>query len=340
MNEIVKYHNDLTELPLRKFTANELDLFMVLCNKLKDKGTNEIVLSFDDIKELANYKAKDNHRLAEDIRRTNKKLLELNIMLRDKENPGRTVQFALFSTFITDENTLTLEVSVNAPFKWILNELIGVENGYTSFELHQFVGLKSSYSKACYRQLKRYKDTGFWKVSIGTFRDLMDIPISYSNAEITRKVLKPIEEELPGIFKYFFIEKKYGKGRGKPIEGFEFHFEPEIRWADDAESEDKTNNISKGFSYKKTDFKCPECGRLLYSKIINGNLAYCHNDGYKDNAICKEIFNSVKEINKFNRILTLEQAAEIRKKSDEEIERMILKQKEKKRSEASMNFNI
>lgn len=225
MNEIVKYHNDLAELPLRKFTANELDLFMVICNKLKDDRTDEITLSFSDVKKLAYYKAKDNHRLAEDIRRTYKKFLALNIILRDAENPGRTVQFALFSKFITDERTLTLEISVNPPFKWILNELIGVENGYTSFELQQFVTLKSSYAKACYRQLKRFKDTGFWKVSVEHFRDLMDVPVSYSNAEMTRKVLKPIENELPQVFKYFSLKKICGNSRGKPIKGFEFYFE-------------------------------------------------------------------------------------------------------------------
>lgn len=324
MNEIVKYHNDLTELPLRKFTANELDLFMVMCNKLKDKGTDEIVLSFSDIRNLAHYKTKDNHRLAEDIRRTNKKLLELNIMLRDKDNPGRTVQFALFNKFITDERTATLEISINSPFKWILNELVGVENGYTSFELQQFVSLKSSYSKACYRQLKRFKNTGFWKVSVESFRELMDVPKSYSNAEMTRKVLKPIEKELPPLFKYFNLEKKCGKGRGKPIEGFEFYFEPEFRWI---EIEDITDKSSE---YKKTDFSCPECGRVLYTKVINGNLAYCHKDGYKTNSVCNKIFNSVDEINRPNRILTAEEAAGIRKKSDRILEQIILEEKKNK----------
>lgn len=286
MNEIVKYHNDLTDLPLRKFNAAELDLLMTICSKCKYQDTAVLKISFDDLEKLANYKADNKKRLADDIRKTNKKLLELNIMLRDAENPGTTVQFALFSRFVTSEEKQTLEVKVNEEFKYILNDLTG---NFTRFELEEFVQLKSSYAKACYRQLKRYRDTGFWTVSIEQFRELMDIPKSYRISHINTSVLKPIEEELSTVFKHFTISKDYGSGRGKPVIGLIFHFDPEPKW-EPIEPELQ----SKGF--KETGFVCPECGKPLVEKMVNGSNCWCHIDGWKSDAACKRIFNSIAEI--------------------------------------------
>lgn len=298
MNEIVKYHNDFSELSLRKFNSNELDLLMVFCNKLKNKGTNEINLSFEDIRKLAHYTANDNHRLAEDIRKTNKKLLELNIMLRDADNPGTTVQFVLFNKFITSEEDKTLTVSVNEPFKWILNEVVGVSGGYTSFELQQFVALKSSYAKACYRQLKRFKDTGWWLVSIEDFRKLMDIPKSYRMSDINRVVLKPIEEELNPYFKYLTVEKiTESSGRGRPkVSKLKFIFEEEPRYKDIQIKEEEKDLKKTTSSYKKTGFTCPNCGKELYEKVINNEVIWCHKDGWKEDAECKMIYRSVADI--------------------------------------------
>lgn len=285
MNEIVKYHNDLSELPLRKFTSAELDLLMTICSKCKYQDTALMKLSFNELERLADYKADNKKRLAEDIRRTNKKLLELNIMLHDAENPGRTVQFALFTRFITDEKTQTLEVKVNEEFKYILNELT---SNFTRFELDEFVQLRSSYAKACYRQLKRYRDTGFWAVSLERFKELMDIPKSYTLTNLDKRVLKPIDNELSKVFKKFTIEKKYGTGRGKPVIGLEFYFTSERPWEPLADPDEK--------SYKETGFVCPDCGQALVEKVINGSNCWCHIDGYKNDATCRRIFNSVAEI--------------------------------------------
>lgn len=285
MNEIVKYHNDLSELPLRKFNASELDLLMTICSKCKYQDTASLTFDFSELKKLANYDSKDNHRLAEDIRRTNKKLLELNIMLHDAEKSGTTVQFALFTRFITSEEMQTLEVKVNEEFKYILNDLT---SNFTRFELDEFVKLRSSYAKACYRQLKRYRDTGFWSVSLERFKELMDVPKSYTLTNLDKRILKPIDNELSKVFKRFTIDKRYGSGRGKPVIGLEFRFTPERPWEPLMNLEEK--------NYKETSFICPDCGQSLVEKMINGSNCWCHIDGYKNDAACRHIFNSVAEI--------------------------------------------
>lgn len=279
-HEMVTYHNDLNKIALKNFNAVDFNILMALCNRLKDRNDEVISLSFNEIRTLAKYEAHSNKRLADDIRKTNKKLLELNVMLHDEENPGDTVQFALFNTFKTSETKKTLEVSVNKEFAYILN---AISNNFTQFELEEFVTLKSSYSKACYRQLKKYRDTGWWQVDLPEFRRLLDIPDTYTFSKISVKVLKWIEEELPEYFPGLNIEKLIGNGKGRPVVGLKFTFKKESK--------------AKGqFADEENGFICPECGERLIEKEIRGNICWCHKDGWRSDAKCNKIFTSVAEI--------------------------------------------
>ncbi|EGO5033199.1 initiator RepB protein, partial [Enterococcus faecalis] len=56
---------------------------------------------------------------------------------------------------------------------------------------------------------------------------------SYNQGTIDQRVFNPIRQELTAIFKGLTIKKKYGKGRGKPVIGYQFTFKPEIKKADD-----------------------------------------------------------------------------------------------------------
>lgn len=282
MNEIVKYHNDLSELPLRKFTSAELDLLMTICSRCKYKNTTMLKFTFNDLKKLADYKAKDERQFIRDLANTNQKLLGLNMRLEDE---SQIVQFVLFTEFIIDKKNRNLQIKVNEKFTYILNELT---SNFTRFELDEFVQLKSSYAKSCYRQLKRYKDTGFWFISLEKFKKLMDVSEVYTLTNLDKRVLKPIDTELSKVFKHFTIEKKYGSGRGKPVIGFEFRFTPEPPWEPLTETDKK--------NYKETNFVCPDCGQGLVEKVINGSNCWCHVDGYKSDATCSRIFNSVAEI--------------------------------------------
>lgn len=286
MNEIVKYHNNLSELPLRRFTAAELDLLMTLCSRCKYHNTDLLTFDFDYLRGLANYKAKDEKQFIKDLCNTNKKLLELNMKLEDET---KIVQFVLFTRFLIDKEQRTLEVRVNEEFKYILNEL---SSNFTRFELAEFVSLKSSYAKACYRQLKRYRDTGFWTVSVERFRELMDIPESYSYSDINKRVLAPIEEELSKVFKNFVIDKEYGSGRGKPLKAYKFFFDEDEKWEPLPDDEPEPKNPAE----KNSGFNCPICGQPLVEKVLNDSNCWCHSNGWRENAACKAIFNSIAEI--------------------------------------------
>lgn len=283
-HEMVIYHNDLNKIALKNFNSVDFNILMALCNRLKDRNDEVVTLSFSEIRDLAKYEGNNYKRLAEDIRKTNKKLLELNIMLSDDDDPGTTVQFALFSKFVTSEKNKTLEVSVNNDFAYILN---AISSDFTQFELEEFVSLKSSYSKGCYRQLKKYRHTGWWQVDLPEFRRLLDIPDSFSFSKIGARVLKPIQNELSPYFPGLSIEKILGPGKGSPVVALKFSF--------------KKDSKAKGKNYEEDKgFICPKCGERLIEREINGNICWCHKDGWREDAKCKKIYSSVAEIKGFD----------------------------------------
>lgn len=225
-NEIVKLSNQFNNQALRRFNALHLDLLMAIASRMRDKGTSKVDFTFEELRHLAHLeKNLTNHQLAEKIVDTNRRLVALNFEYKDG---SVTLQFPLFTLFKTNEKLGTLSVSVNQEFAFLLNDLT---SEFTRFELEQFTDLHSTYAKECYRRLKQYRQTGYWKVSIEDFRRLLDVPKSYQTADLNRYVLKPIEDELKDLLhlKVKRVYQKKGSGRGRSsLVGFEFYFDREL----------------------------------------------------------------------------------------------------------------
>ncbi len=150
---------------------------------------------------------------------------------------------------------------------------------WVRYSLQQFNELQSSYAKTMFRLLKQYRTKGFAYFSKEDFHELLDIPKSYKQPDIDKRVIKPIRQELTVIFKGLTIKKKYGKGRGKPVIGYQFTFKPEIKKANDfnkhaptkeeqnkalaladkqANYEEKTTTISDKIKQKKRELELLE----------------------------------------------------------------------------------
>ena len=226
-NEIVKFSNQFNSQALRRFTAMDLDLLMSICAKVRDKGSDEVVFTFDELRKLARLKKNvTNEELTRQILNVNRRLLALSFEFTGNRS---IIQFALFSSFETNLEDATLKVAINPKFSFLLNELTA---NFTRFELAEFTELKSSYAKEFYRRAKQYRSKGFWSVSLEDFCRLLDVPKSYKTGQINKYVLGPIEEEL-GERMHLYVErcyKKKGSGRGRPsLVGFKFHFDREGR---------------------------------------------------------------------------------------------------------------
>ena len=282
MNEVVKYHNDLSnQIVIKTLNANELNFLMAICSKMRDKETEEIVFTFKNLKELVKWTSNDNKDFVKSLENTNRKLIALNFRFEDERE---IVQFVLFPTFTINKDKKTLTVAVNKKFAFLLNNL---SSNFTRFELENFTILQSKYSKYLYKELMKFKSTGYMIMDIEEFRDKLDIPIKYRMSEINIKVLKPIEEEIPNILKGFKINKIK---KGRSIEKIEFSFKPikketlknEIIEVEEEKVIDSVNeNINPAFQlekYFKTTF--PDVNYTIKHKEVlekllkNNSLEY------------------------------------------------------------------
>ena len=262
--ETVVYKNDLNLVPLRKFTSTEINLFFAMCNKLKEKETNTLHLSFDELKELSNYspKTRNINRFVKDLDDVYKKMLELTIRYEDDEVIER---FILFNHYRIHKKDQYLEISTSPNLKHILNS---ITSNFTKFELKEMTNLKSTYSKNMFRILKQYKHTGYMKIKIDDFRERLDIPKSYRMTDINKNVLKPIVTELNATFNNLHINKIKAK-KGRKIEWLEFIFDPEKRIHN--KRQPQMTNVGKQRQYINRE-KTPEWlneGRLGQSQEIH-----------------------------------------------------------------------
>lgn len=222
MNEIVKYDNYMNALKFTGFTTTDFNFLMALCSRMRDKDTNKIIFSFAELRSITGYKKSNSiKQFVADIKKMNDKLMKITCSL---ETETEIIMFVLFPTFIINLNEQTLTVSVNEHFKFILNELV---KNFTRFELKDFIGLQSKYSKTLFRLLKQFKTTGIYEVTVGDFRTKMGCPVAYNNKQFMQNVINPTLAELQNYFKDLQCTVKYENKRGKPVSGYIFTFTPE-----------------------------------------------------------------------------------------------------------------
>ena len=229
-NEIVKYHHELNTIPLRKFTPVEMNLFFSIVSRMREKGDKTVRFTFDQLKDLSNYKATANVRFVDDLKTTYEKILSLRFGRRSESGLSYEM-FVMFTKFKINGDTPEPYVDIQI-FEDALPLLNGLDS-WVRYSLQQFNELQSSYSKTMFRLLKQFRTKGYAYFSKEDFHELLDIPKSYKQPDIDKRVIKPIRQELTAIFKGLTIKKIYGKGRGKPVIGYQFSFKPEIKQADD-----------------------------------------------------------------------------------------------------------
>ena len=230
MNELVKYNNQMNKVLLTGFNKCHMDLFMAICSKAKNHGTNEIIIKTADLKEITQFERGGKRGFFEELDAMTDQLQRINGKIVDR-TPGQRkfVKFTIFPTFEYSESEEELTVKVNEKFAWLLNEF---EN-YTVFELTEFVNLNSKYAKHLYRILKQWRTTGKYIFhNLDEFRELMDVPKAYTNRQLMQDCVAIAVAEIQKLnnsFKDFQCEPIYGKKRGKPLEGLEFTWTPEER---------------------------------------------------------------------------------------------------------------
>ena len=274
-SEVVKYHNDLNTVIMRKWTAEEMNFFFAIIAKVRNQGTSKLSFDTNEIKELVDFSQKDDKRWQEIMRNCAKKVTQLTYF----EDDGKRFEvMTLFSRFVVDYEKKIVEVEVSKNFDYVLNRL---EVQFTQYELEEFTNIRSTYAKTAYRLLKQWRTIGRKEFSVDEFKTLMDTPKSYKSSHIDRLVLKPILKELSQYFIGLKVKKIKSNKRGNPVLGYEFTWKPETtgEWEDD--------------KYKKNDFYKP--------KTIESNVPdwvekeYKHSATAEDQAKLEELKRSLFE---------------------------------------------
>lgn len=247
---IVAYHNDLNRVVLRQWTAEEMNVFIAIITKLRDLGTEKVYIDTDEIKELINYTKERRKRYEDTVRTTIKKLAQITYI----EEDNRTIDvMPLFKRLRADLDNLKIEAQVSENFSYILNKL---NANLTSYELEEFVKLRSTYSKTLYRLLKQNKnwtqygkyDYAFREFSLEEFRLLLDIPESYNISSIKRQIINQVQKELHPFFEEFKIKIIKSNQRGTPVIGYKFTWKPQ-KSSNQKWIKDKYNKKSKQNNY-------------------------------------------------------------------------------------------
>ncbi|GFH43279.1 replication initiation protein [Lactococcus hodotermopsidis] len=222
MKEVTRYKNEMNTLSIGKWTAEEMNFLFAILTQVRDEGTKELKFDTYTLREYVNFDPKKPERWNKAMVTVANKVGQL-VYRNIEDNVFRVLP--LFQELAVDMTEHTVTVQVSEKMEYILNRLNIDTKEWTQFDFLEFATLKSVYSKSVYRFLKQFRRTGFWKVTIEDFRLLLAIPKSYSPSDIDKRVLKPVMNELPAIFKGLKVHKIKSRRRGNQLLGFEFTFQ-------------------------------------------------------------------------------------------------------------------
>lgn len=315
---MLKYHNDMNLIAFKDFSQRELNIFFSLCLLMKEKGTGEITLSYDEIKNVIPDRFESKAKFEEILESVYDKLLQLRLESRDK---NKIEKFILFTSYKIHVNEKTVAINTNSDYSYILNNL---SKNFTLFELQEFNELSSTYSKHMFRLLKQYRSTGFFRINVDEFKRLLDIPKSYTMKKIGVKVLGPIEKELVSYFNDFKINKIKS---GRSITELEFTFKPQHYKCNDELNNIDTIDVeatqSNLIEEKKNQIICPKCGQELVKRTgKDGSIFWGHKNYLTSD--CKATFSTIEEIEaeREKRLNLIENEAD-RAKFEKEVKELI-----------------
>ncbi len=231
---IVEYNNKLNLLSFKQFSQLENCLFFSIMSRMKNKGKQEVNLSFSEITQHIG-KNLNSEQIAKELDKTSNKLMQTFVRFETKDCIDK---FTIFEIFRILKEERIIRVKITDSFLFLLNN---IEKNFTLFELAEFSTLSGKYSQTLYRLLKQFRNTGLLIMEWEEFKTILNIPKSYKVCDIDKQILKPSIKEFAekDIFRNLKYTKVRGRGRGRPVVRIDFDFTPET------EEIIKINNTNK-----------------------------------------------------------------------------------------------
>lgn len=292
--DMIALHKDMTKIRFLNFNPVDLDIFYSVCWKMNDKGTELVSVPFNEIKNLIQYKSKDNARFVKDLDRTVTKFSQM--VYKSYEDDGKIVGFPMFSKYEIDPNSDNLNIEINHHFKHLLNDV----THWIGLLRTDVLEVKGTHAKIMLPYLKqwRFHPERMPNIEINKFKDILGIKENYTTSNLNQKIFKPMEKELGKVFEDFKIIKirenpKAKRGRGAKIKELKFTWKPEIKPQSDKENtpeEEMEQHIKEG-NYVRHLKADPENNKNtiehLEDKIEKREDEFSHNESFWDNVWVK-----------------------------------------------------
>lgn len=274
-------HKDLNKSPVQFDSARMVDVYYNIVQRFNYQLTPSINISKEELYKIANfeeqYREKEVQRLISELTKST--------VFNIPEGNGRKIAGSVFTARYEDDQTITIWVS--EPYRpYIFHkddiDLINKVKHKGTIELNEtekdryetvvkykkesllllnqaeIEGIRSKYGKRLYSLLVQFQLKNKFLMKIEDFRDIMEIPPSYTLGQMNSDLLKRVKKELEtkGLFK--FLEEPKGKGKRK-ITHIEMTFEYLGRYKTKKSKEElEKEKVEKEFKikYDKIFFKC------------------------------------------------------------------------------------
>ena len=212
-DKIVKFSSELNRnILLANLSGKEIDIFNAICIKLRNEGSRVIKISFGELKALSNYTHRSKERFFGDVSNVCANILTIRVKAQIDEN--RVIGTTVFSKYDLNSDNEELYIKLNDDFLHLFNNL---NNNLTVFNIEESYNLNSKYSKIQYKNLKEDSNKGEYVENYGEFKEKMNAT-NMKPIDITRRILKPIENELGKVFDGFqLIKEKNGREINKLV---------------------------------------------------------------------------------------------------------------------------
>lgn len=198
-NEVTYARYDFNEREenILTFIIDALQKHMSREKELSQDLFNEFYVSVTDFETPA-----DKRNYVNALDKMIKKTISFNWINPNNEKVKTTS--ALIQSFHVYENSKRIDITLN---KWAMPYLLYWGNGGTIYNKVTALTLNGKYTKRLYKMCKRWEDRGGFKMDLDKFREMLQLPNSYSNNKVKERILDKAQKELERDSDVYFIYK-------------------------------------------------------------------------------------------------------------------------------------
>lgn len=215
---VVAYSNELNDFPLERSSTKQYDLFWVIIGRMRNQGTNTLVLSGKDLRKIINFKG-PKKRFNTMVEKLTHRLMGTTVRQDRNNNEWLMRPLFAFAKYNLETEDLTLSVSEESA-KYFNN----LTSNFTMWYQKTLLDLDTVYSKTLFRKLSQFANTGKYMAKFEDFLRFMSVPPSYKPMDVKPKIIQPSLLRLMPYFKNLNCTYKKA-GKSHKLVGVTFTFD-------------------------------------------------------------------------------------------------------------------